>query len=163
MKSLSAFWKGETSYGNSDNRWSNRRSGSQRHIAGCCYGSRYQNPNTLLSSGSKSKGQLSNFGVVEVEGLRVLPGLFYTGKRRHGGKNTLQTGSQGARKNILELIFCSPFKGCLQCDKNGTCELQPVAQDLQFINFYVSVGDSKGNGEKRIFLSIHYQGYLKMY
>ena len=67
-----------TSYGNSDNRWSNRRSGSQRHIAGCCYGSRYQNPNTLLSSGSKSKGQLSNLRCGGRGTASFGPGLFYT-------------------------------------------------------------------------------------
>ena len=47
--------------------------------------------------------------VVEVE-ARFGPGLFYTGKRRHGGKNYLQTGSQG-KKKYFGIDFCSPFKG----------------------------------------------------
>ncbi|SHJ41352.1 NADH-dependent [FeFe] hydrogenase, group A6 [Parasporobacterium paucivorans] len=35
-----------------------------------------------------------------------------------------------ARKNILELIFSHHPQDCLNCDKNGSCELQSIAQDL---------------------------------
>ena len=72
-------------------------------------------------------------------------------------KTTSKLGSQGQAKKYFGIDFCSPFKGdCLQCDKNGTCELQAIAQDLQFdynVRYPVEI---KGNGRK-IFPSIHYQ------
>ena len=50
--------------------------------------------------------------------------------------------------NILELIFAHHSKDCLQCGKNGTCELQAIAEEMHFdyaVRYPVVI---KGNGEK---------------
>ena len=35
-----------------------------------------------------------------------------------------------ARKNVMELILARHPQDCLICSKNGSCELQKVAKDL---------------------------------
>ena len=86
--------------------------------------------------------------VVEVEGLRVLAPACSTPVSDGMVVKTTSKRVRRARKNILELIFAHHSKDCLQCDKNGTCELQAIAQDLQFdynVRYPVEI---KGNGEK---------------
>lgn len=86
--------------------------------------------------------------VVEVEGQRVLSPSCSTPVRDGMVVRTTSERVRKARKNILELIFAHHSKNCLQCDKNGTCELQDVARDLQF-NYEVRYPvEIKGNGKK---------------
>lgn len=71
--------------------------------------------------------------VVEVEGQRLLvPSCAYPVSDGMVVKtNTARV--RKARMNILELIFSHHSKNCLECDRNGNCELQTVAEDMHFI------------------------------
>lgn len=70
--------------------------------------------------------------MVEVEGQRVLvPACAYP----VNDGMVVKTNTRRVRKakmNILELIFAHHSKDCLQCDRNGSCELQAIAQELHF-------------------------------
>ncbi|MBQ1252654.1 MAG: iron hydrogenase small subunit [Firmicutes bacterium] len=70
--------------------------------------------------------------VVEVEGQRLLvPACAYP----VSDGMVVRTNTKRVRKarmNILELIFSHHSKDCLQCDRNGNCELQTIAQDMHF-------------------------------
>lgn len=86
--------------------------------------------------------------VVEVEGQRVLAPACSTPVRHSMVVKTTSHRVRQARKNILELIFAHHSKDCLQCDKNGTCELQEIAHDMQF-NYEVRYPlEIKGDGQK---------------
>ncbi|MDO4541475.1 MAG: NADH-dependent [FeFe] hydrogenase, group A6 [Bacillota bacterium] len=86
--------------------------------------------------------------VVEVEGQRNLSPACSTPVREGMVVRSTSERVRKARKNILELIFAHHSKNCLQCDKNGTCELQEIASDLQY-NYEVRYPlELKGNERK---------------
>lgn len=68
--------------------------------------------------------------VVEVNGQKLLqPACSYP----VSNDMVIKTNSPRilkARKNILELIFAHHPQDCLNCSKNGTCELQSIAEEL---------------------------------
>ena len=70
--------------------------------------------------------------VVEVEGQsRLVPACAYP----VSDGMVVKTNSHRVRRarwNILELLFAHHSKDCLQCDRNGNCELQTIAQDMHF-------------------------------
>ncbi len=71
--------------------------------------------------------------VVEVEGQRLLvPACAYPVSDGMVVKTTTARVRK-ARMNILELIFSHHSKNCLECDRNGNCELQTIAEDMHFI------------------------------
>lgn len=86
--------------------------------------------------------------LVEVEGHRVLDPACSTPVRDGMVVRTTSQRVRAARKNILELIFAHHSKNCLQCDKNGTCELQEIASDLQFNEEVRYPVEIKGNGHR---------------
>lgn len=85
--------------------------------------------------------------VVEVEGQRLLvPACSYPVSDGMVVKtNTARV--RKARMNILELIFSHHSKDCLQCDRNGNCELQTIAQDLHFNCELRYPQEVRGNGK----------------
>lgn len=68
--------------------------------------------------------------VVEVEGMRQLPTACSTPVSEGMVVRTASPKVLKARKNIMELILARHPQDCLICAKNGQCELQKVAQDL---------------------------------
>ena len=68
--------------------------------------------------------------VVEVEGQRLLPAACSTPVTEGMVVKTASPKVIKARKNIMELILARHPQDCLVCSKNGSCELQKVAQDL---------------------------------
>ena len=68
--------------------------------------------------------------VVEVEGQRLLPTACNTPVAEGMVVKTASPKVIKARKNVMELILARHPQDCLICSKNGTCELQKVAQDL---------------------------------
>ena len=70
--------------------------------------------------------------VVEVNGARVLqPACSYPVS--DGMVVTTNTpGVRRARRNILELILAHHPQDCLKCYRNGNCELQTVAAEMNF-------------------------------
>ncbi len=68
--------------------------------------------------------------VVEVEGQRLLPTACSTPVAEGMVVKTASPKVIKARKNIMELILARHPQDCLICSKNGRCELQKVAQDL---------------------------------
>lgn len=68
--------------------------------------------------------------VVEVEGQRLLPAACSTPVTEGMVVKTASPKVIKARKNIMELIFARHPQDCLVCSKNGSCELQKVAKDL---------------------------------
>ena len=86
--------------------------------------------------------------VVEVEGMKTLAPACSTPVREGMEVRTISQKVRMARKNILELIFAHHSKDCLQCDKNGTCELQAIAEEMHFdyaVRYPVEI---KGDGKK---------------
>ncbi len=85
--------------------------------------------------------------VVEVEGARTLvPACAYPVYdgivvKTHSAK-VLQ-----ARKNILELILSHHPQDCLKCDRNGNCELQAVAEQINFHEEYRYEPAVRGEGK----------------
>ncbi len=68
--------------------------------------------------------------VVEVEGSRQLPTACNTPVTAGMVVRTASPKVLKARKNIMELILARHPQNCLICSKNGSCELQKTAQDL---------------------------------
>jgi iron-only hydrogenase group A len=68
--------------------------------------------------------------VVEVEGQIQLPTACNTPVSEGMVIKTASPKVIKARKNIMELILSRHTQDCLICSKNGTCELQSVASDL---------------------------------
>lgn len=68
--------------------------------------------------------------VVEVEGQRLLSAACSTPVTEGMVVKTASPKVIKARKNIMELILARHPQDCLVCSKNGSCELQKVAQDL---------------------------------
>lgn len=68
--------------------------------------------------------------VVEVEGMRQLPTACSTPVSEGMVVRTSSPKVLKARKNVMELILARHPQDCLICAKNGHCELQKAAQDL---------------------------------
>ena len=68
--------------------------------------------------------------VVEVEGQRLLPAACSTPVSEGMVVKTASPKVIEARKNIMELILARHPQDCLNCSKNGSCELQKIARDL---------------------------------
>lgn len=68
--------------------------------------------------------------VVEVEGQRLLPAACSTPVSEGMVVKTASPKVIKARKNIMELILVRHPQDCLVCSKNGSCELQKIARDL---------------------------------
>lgn len=68
--------------------------------------------------------------VVEVEGQKLLPAACSTPVTEGMVVKTASPKVIKARKNIMELILARHPQDCLVCSKNGSCELQKVAKDL---------------------------------
>lgn len=68
--------------------------------------------------------------VVEVEGQRLLPAACSTPVSEGMVVKTASPKVIKARKNIMELILARHPQDCLVCSKNGSCELQKTARDL---------------------------------
>lgn len=68
--------------------------------------------------------------VVEVENQRLLPAACSTPVLEGMVVKTASPKVIKARKNIMELILARHPQDCLVCQKNGDCELQKVAKDL---------------------------------
>lgn len=68
--------------------------------------------------------------VVEVEGQKLLPAACSTPVTEGMEVKTASPKVIKARKNIMELILARHPQDCLVCSKNGSCELQKVAKDL---------------------------------
>jgi iron-only hydrogenase group A len=85
--------------------------------------------------------------VVEVEGQRLLvPSCSYPVSDGMVVKtNTARV--RKARMNILELIFSHHSKNCLECDRNGNCELQTIAADMHFNRDLRYPLELRGNGK----------------
>ncbi len=85
--------------------------------------------------------------VVEVEGQRLLQPACAFPVTDGMVVRTNTARVRRARKNILELIFAHHSKDCLQCDRNGTCELQAIAQDLHFNREVRYPHEERGGGK----------------
>lgn len=68
--------------------------------------------------------------VVEVEGQRLLPAACSTPVSEGMVVKTASPKVIAARKNIMELILARHPQDCLNCSKNGSCELQKIASNL---------------------------------
>lgn len=68
--------------------------------------------------------------VVEVEGQRLLPAACSTHVSEGMVVKTASPKVIAARKNIMELILARHPQDCLNCSKNGSCELQKIARNL---------------------------------
>lgn len=68
--------------------------------------------------------------VVEVEGQRLLPAACSTPVSEGMVVKTASPKVIEARKNIMELILARHPQDCLNYSKNGSCELQKIARDL---------------------------------
>ncbi len=68
--------------------------------------------------------------VVEVEGQRLLPAACSTPVSEEMVVKTASPKVIAARKNIMELILARHPQDCLNCSKNGSCELQKIARNL---------------------------------
>ena len=68
--------------------------------------------------------------VVEVEGQKLLPAACSTPVTEGMDVKTASPKVIKAIKNIMELILARHPQDCLVCSKNGSCELQKVAKDL---------------------------------
>ncbi|HMM05993.1 MAG TPA: NADH-dependent [FeFe] hydrogenase, group A6 [Clostridiales bacterium] len=85
--------------------------------------------------------------VVEVEGQRLLvPACAYPVSDGMVVKTTTARVRK-ARMNILELIFSHHSKNCLECDRNGNCELQTIAEDMHFIRDLRYPLELRGHGK----------------
>lgn len=85
--------------------------------------------------------------MVEVEGQRLLvPACAYPVNDGMVVKTNTKRVRK-ARMNILELIFSHHSKDCLQCDRNGNCELQTIAQDMHFNRELRYSHEERGNGK----------------
>lgn len=68
--------------------------------------------------------------VVEVEGQRLLPAACSTPVAEGMVVKTASPKVIHARKNVMELILARHPQDCLTCSKNGGCDLQAIARDL---------------------------------
>lgn len=68
--------------------------------------------------------------VVEVEGQKLLPAACSTPVTEGMDVKTASPKVIKARKTIMELILARHPQDCLVCSKNGSCELQKGAKDL---------------------------------
>lgn len=68
--------------------------------------------------------------VVEVGGQRLLPAACSTPVSEGMVVKTASPKVIAARKNIMELILARHPQDCLNCSKNGSCELQKIARNL---------------------------------
>ena len=68
--------------------------------------------------------------VVEVDGQKLLPTACNTPAEDGMTVKTASPKVLKARRNIMELILARHPQNCLHCAKNGSCELQKTAQDL---------------------------------
>lgn len=68
--------------------------------------------------------------VVDVEGQRLLPAACSTPVSEGMVVKTASPKVIAARKNIMELILARHPQDCLNCSKNGSCELQKIARNL---------------------------------
>ena len=68
--------------------------------------------------------------LVEVEGQRLLPAACSTPVSEGMVVKTASPKVIAARKNIMELILARHPQDCLNCSKNGSCELQKIARNL---------------------------------
>lgn len=68
--------------------------------------------------------------MVEVEGQRLLPAACSTPVSEGMVVKTASPKVIAARKNIMELILARHPQDCLNCSKNGSCELQKIARNL---------------------------------
>lgn len=68
--------------------------------------------------------------VVEVEEQRLLPAACSTPVSEGMVVKTASPKVIAARKNIMELILARHPQDCLNCSKNGSCELQKIARNL---------------------------------
>lgn len=68
--------------------------------------------------------------VVEVEGQRLLPAACSTPVSEGMVVHTASPKVIKARKQIMELILARHPQDCLVCAKNGSCQLQKTARDL---------------------------------
>ena len=84
--------------------------------------------------------------VVEVEGQRLLQPACSFPVSEGMVVKTNSARVRKARENILELIFAHHSKDCLECDRNGNCELQTVSQDLHFTKPIRYSQEERGHG-----------------
>ena len=68
--------------------------------------------------------------VVEVEGQRLLPAACSTPVSEGMVVHTASPKVIKARKHVMELILARHPQDCLVCTKNGSCQLQKMARDL---------------------------------
>ncbi len=85
--------------------------------------------------------------MVEVEGRPgLVPACAFPA--REGLKvKTSSPRVRQARWNILELIFAHHSKDCLQCSRNGNCELQTISQEMHFDRDLRYEQAQRGNGK----------------
>lgn len=87
---------------------------------------------TLCHHEDQSIKAVCRICVVEVEGQKLLPTACNTPVSDGMVVRTASPKVLKARKNIMELILARHPQNCLICSKNGSCELQKTAQDLNF-------------------------------
>jgi len=85
---------------------------------------------TLCHHEDQSIKAVCRICVVEVEGQTLLPTACNTPVADGMTVRTASPKVLKARKNIMELILARHPQNCLICSKNGSCELQKTAQDL---------------------------------
>ncbi len=85
---------------------------------------------TLCYHGDQAVKAVCRICVVEVEGQRLLPAACSTPVSEGMVVKTASPKVIAARKNIMELILARHPQDCLNCSKNGSCELQKIARDL---------------------------------
>lgn len=85
---------------------------------------------TLCHHEDQSIKAVCRICVVEVEGQTLLPTACNTPVADGMIVRTASPKVLKARKNIMELILARHPQNCLICSKNGSCELQKTAQDL---------------------------------
>lgn len=85
---------------------------------------------TLCHHEDQSIKAVCRICVVEVEGQKLLPTACNTPVSDGMVVLTASPKVIKVRKNIMELILARHPQNCLICSKNGSCELQKTAQDL---------------------------------
>ena len=84
--------------------------------------------------------------VVEIEGQQLLVPACSEPVREGMVVRTNTRRVRRARMVILELIFAHHSKDCLQCHRNGNCELQGVAQFMHFNRELRFTHEDRGEG-----------------
>lgn len=85
---------------------------------------------TLCHHEDQSIKAVCRICVVEVEDQKLLPAACNTPAADGMIVRTASPRVLKARRNIMELILARHPQNCLICSKNGSCELQKTAQDL---------------------------------